>query len=150
MTKSDNPKISIIIRTKNEEKWLKACLTAISRQTYVNHEVVLVDNNSEDKTVEIANSFGVQKFVTIDDYNPGQALNLGVASSSGAICVFLSAHCIPAHKNWLVRLCSPILSGRVLASYGRQIPTSNTSADNRRDLLMTFGKEPHMQRLDFY
>ena len=56
------PKISIIIRTKNEERWILKCLEQIKRQTLKDYEVILVDNNSTDKTVEKAHLAGVKKF----------------------------------------------------------------------------------------
>ena len=40
------PKISIIIRTKNEERWILKCLEQIKRQTLKDYEVILVDNNT--------------------------------------------------------------------------------------------------------
>ena len=43
---------SIIIRTKNEERWINSCLDSIYNQTYKNFEIILVDNLSNDKTVE--------------------------------------------------------------------------------------------------
>ena len=41
-------KVSIIIRTLNEERWIAACLRSVSRQNYQNYEVIVVDNNSTD------------------------------------------------------------------------------------------------------
>ena len=43
-------KISIIVRTKNEERWIGHCLKAIYEQDYPSFEVILVDNNSTDNT----------------------------------------------------------------------------------------------------
>ena len=37
---------SIIIRTKNEERWISSCLAAVFKQTYDNFEVIIVDNLS--------------------------------------------------------------------------------------------------------
>ena len=54
--------VSIIIRTKNEERWIGQCLDAISKQTYKNFEIILVDNLSHDKTVDKANDFGFKTF----------------------------------------------------------------------------------------
>lgn len=141
--------ISIIIRTKNEEKWLKATLNALKCQTYNNYEVVLVDNNSKDRTVDIARSYGCKKVISLDSYNPSKALNLGVKQADGDICIFLSAHCVPANEYWIEELVSPIVSGTTKCSYGRQIPTSMSNPDNTRDLLIAFGKESIIQKLDF-
>ena len=56
-----NPKVSIIIRTKNEERWISKCLKAIRKQKFQDYEIILVDNNSNDKTVEKAKLEGVKK-----------------------------------------------------------------------------------------
>ena len=45
--------ISIIIRTKNEERWIESCLEKIYDQKRVNFEIVIVDNYSTDKTTKI-------------------------------------------------------------------------------------------------
>ena len=45
-------KISIIIRTKNEERWIEQCLKKIFDQSYDNFEVIIVDNNSKDNTLQ--------------------------------------------------------------------------------------------------
>ena len=39
------PLCSIIIRTKNEERWIGPCLNAINRQSYTNYEIIIVDNS---------------------------------------------------------------------------------------------------------
>ena len=44
------PEISIIIRTKNEERWIDSCLEKIFNQKNQNFEIILVDNCSTDKT----------------------------------------------------------------------------------------------------
>ena len=45
------PLVSIIIRTKNEERWIDHCLSAIETQNMRDYEIILVDNNSEDRSV---------------------------------------------------------------------------------------------------
>ena len=44
-----NPLVSIIIRTKNEERWITLCLNAVFSQSYKNFEVIIIDNNSTDQ-----------------------------------------------------------------------------------------------------
>ena len=72
-------KISIIVRTKNEERWIGHCLKAIYEQDYPSFEVILVDNNSTDNTLEIAKRFPIKKFLNIDKFVPGKAIDLGVS-----------------------------------------------------------------------
>lgn len=58
----NHPKISVVIPAYNEEKDLGECLESFKKQTFPssNFEVIVVDNNSTDKTVQIAQSYGVR------------------------------------------------------------------------------------------
>eukprot|EP01026_Neomeris_dumetosa_P037162 TRINITY_DN30092_c0_g1_i1.p1 TRINITY_DN30092_c0_g1~~TRINITY_DN30092_c0_g1_i1.p1 ORF type:complete len:113 (+),score=6.45 TRINITY_DN30092_c0_g1_i1:90-428(+) len=87
-----NPKVSIIIRTKNEEKWIGSCLDAVFRQSFRDFEVVLVDNSSTDRTVEKAKKYPIT-LVELEEFLPGKAINDGVRASKGEILVILSGHC---------------------------------------------------------
>lgn len=143
------PLVSIIIRTKNEERWIGACLRAVFSQTYRNFEVVLVDNNSTDKTVAKASAFDI-KLVTIDEFRPGDAINRGIEASSGEILVCLSGHCIPTNDKWLRSLVSNFDEDEVAGVYGRQEPMAFTSDLDKRDLLITFGLDRRVQIKDSF
>jgi glycosyltransferase involved in cell wall biosynthesis len=60
---SKNPLVSILISTKNSEKYLAACLDSVKSQTYKNWEVILVDNYSTDKTRDIAKAVTKQIYI---------------------------------------------------------------------------------------
>ena len=94
----NKPKVSIIIRTKNEERWITACLDAVFSQNYKDFEVIIVDNKSNDRTLDKIKSFNIQKIVSIDQYLPGKALNAGIKESVGEYIVCLSSHCIPVNN----------------------------------------------------
>ena len=49
--------MSVVIRTKNEERYLGQVLKILRQQTYKNFEVIIVDDNSEDKTIKIAQKY---------------------------------------------------------------------------------------------
>lgn len=74
--------ISIIIRTKNEERWITSYSQAVFDQEEKDIEVIVVDNHSTDKTVEKAKRFPV-KVLDVDDYLPGKALNVGFKEARG-------------------------------------------------------------------
>lgn len=141
--------VSLIIRSKNEEKWIKLVLESIKNQTIKNFEIILVDNDSTDNTVKIAKSYDVKKIFKIKKFLPGLALNKGCNLANGKYLVFLSAHCIPENKNWLKNLISNIdEKKKIIASYGRQLPLSYSNPNDVRDLLITFGKENRIQSED--
>ncbi len=54
--------VSITIPTYNSEKTLKKTLQSIKAQTYPYIELILVDSNSTDKTLEIAEEFGAKVY----------------------------------------------------------------------------------------
>ncbi|HAZ11721.1 MAG: hypothetical protein A2X86_18525 [Bdellovibrionales bacterium GWA2_49_15] len=143
------PLVSIIIRSKNEERWIKHCLEAVYEQTYKNFEVILVDNLSTDGTLQKAAKFPV-KIVNLEKYLPGHSLNFGIEHSKGEILVFLSGHCIPVNNTWLGNLVTALADDKIAGVYGRQLPMSFTAAQDKRDLLITFGLDEKIQKKDSF
>ena len=114
---------SIIIRTYNESKYLEELLKAIQsqRSSAVDHEIIVVDSGSTDRTVNIALKFGCRIVrISKEDFTFGRSLNYGCEAASGAILVFVSGHCVPTNSSWLQELCSPLVDGHVAYTYGRQ------------------------------
>lgn len=142
-------KASIIIRTRNEERWIAACLRNVFGQEHAPDEVILVDNRSSDHTVARARNFDV-KVVDVDEYLPGKALNAGVRASSGDMIVCLSGHCVPADRFWLGNLLRNLDDPGVAGVYGRQQPLSYSSDLDKRDLLTIFGLDRKVQRRDSF
>jgi rhamnosyltransferase len=144
------PEISIILRTKNEERWIAHCLKMIYKQDYSDFEVILVDNASTDHTVKVASRFPLTTVVNIKKYLPGLALNEGIRASTGQFIVCLSAHCIPKEKNWLSKLRSNFDNEKVAGVYGRQLPLSFSNDVDKRDLLIVFGQDRRIQIKDYF
>ena len=142
-------KISIIIRTKNEERWISHCLQSVFKQKYPSFEVILVDNESSDSTLEIAKRFPIKKFITIKEFFPGKAINLGIKSSEGQLICCISSHCVPKNNDWLSHLSSNLIDHPEIGGvYGRQIPTSFTEDIDKRDLVIVFGRDKRIQEKD--
>ena len=150
MVTANKNKISIIIRTKNEEKWLPYCLEMIAKQDYQDFEVILVDNKSVDNTIAIAKRFNVNQIIEIDKFIPGLALNMGIRASTGNFIVCLSAHCVPKDENWLSKLYANFDNPDVAGVYGRQLPINSTDPVDKRDLLIVFGKDKRIQTKDSF
>ena len=126
--------VSIIIRSKDEEKWIGSCLKSIFEQNYKNFEVILVDNYSKDKTLSIAKKFSL-KIIKIKKFLPGKAINQGIKMSKGNIIVCISAHCIPTNKFWLGNLIKGLKKKDVGAIYGRQEPLSFSNPLDKRQVM---------------
>jgi cellulose synthase/poly-beta-1,6-N-acetylglucosamine synthase-like glycosyltransferase len=144
-----SPLVSVIVRAKNEERWIAPCLRAVFNQTYRHIEVVLVDNQSTDQTVRRAQEFPVT-VVPIADFTPGRAINDGVRASRGEIIVCLSGHCVPVNNVWLETLIRNLADPIVAGVYGRQQPLSYSSDFDKRDLLTVFGLDRKVQIRDSF
>jgi len=146
---TDPPLVSLIIRTKNEERWIHACLRAVFGQTYRNIEVILVDNGSTDRTLMRAQEFPV-RVVHIEKFLPGKAINDGIRASTGSILVCLSGHCIPVNTTWLENLVRDLADPTVAGVYGRQEPLAFSSDFDKRDLVTVFGLDKKVQVKDSF
>jgi GT2 family glycosyltransferase len=94
MISEDNHKVSIIVVNWNGERFLKDCLGALSNQSYVNCEIVLVDNGSSDDSVRFAReNFPEVKIVGLSEnkgFTGGNAAGLEVAK--GAYIALVNNH----------------------------------------------------------
>lgn len=144
------PKVSVVIRTKNEESWVGPCLDMVFRQDYPDFEVIVVDNESTDHTLEIVRRYPVAKVVTLSRFKPGLSLNLGIRASTGRLVACLSSHCIPRGTDWLARLVDGFADPAVAGVYGRQLPLAFSGAIDKRDLLTVFGLDRRIQVKDYF
>lgn len=78
-------KLSLIIPVYNEERHIGACLDAIAKQTVMPLEVIVVDNNCSDRTVEIAKSYKFVRVVTETRQGRGYARTAGFNAAKGDI-----------------------------------------------------------------
>lgn len=133
------PETSIIIRTFNEEKDIGNLLGAIKEQDYKDYEIVLVDSGSTDRTLEIARSF-CDKIVRIEsrDFTFGYSLNVGCKQANGKYLVFVSAHVLPANRQWLTNLLASFRDEKTAMVYGRQLGTKESKFSERRDFQKFF------------
>ncbi len=102
----DSMKISVIIVCYNEIHNIKRCLNSIYAINYLqnNYEVIVIDNNSNDGTLEIIRSFAERhnnlKLFVNKHRSIAKSRNLGISKASFPFIAFTDADCqVP--KNWL-------------------------------------------------
>lgn len=125
---TNNPLVSIIIRTYNEEEKIRRCLTAVFRQkTKISYEVIVIDSGSDDYTLSIVKQFPRISIIRTNktDFSYGRALNVAADQANGKYLACLSAHAIP-DDNWLNHLAAGFNDQCLAGAYSRQV------ADNSR------------------
>jgi len=83
--------LSIIIITKNEEKYLPKLLNSIKKQDFKDYEIIVSDAGSTDKTVAIAEKFGCK---VVKGGIPTVGRNNGAKHAKGDIFLFLDSDVI--------------------------------------------------------
>ena len=141
---------TVVIRVKNEERWIGYAIQSVLDHL-VKPEIVIVDNNSTDKTIDIvkffaenpnlnneANNYSKIKIVNIANYSPGKALNLGVKNASKKYIMILSAHCILKKFNE-INILKDLKKNACV--FGNQIPVWNGKKISKRYLWSHFSNK---------
>lgn len=133
------PYVSIIIPVLNGEKFIERCLQSLVVLNYPKEcfEIILVDNGSTDKTVEIVRNYQKDN---IDDINirlcfediksSYVARNLGIRESKGDIIAFTDIDCI-VDKEWLANIIQGFSDKTVGGIAGDILPESKDSLVER-------------------
>lgn len=92
--------ISIVIRNRNEAKALDNILSIITSLYSGDYdEIIIVDNNSTDNSIEVANKYKC-KVINIQNFTYGKATNLGIETALSKYVLLLSSHAVPIGKSF--------------------------------------------------
>ncbi|MDA8630432.1 glycosyltransferase [Flavobacteriaceae bacterium] len=86
--------VSVIINCRNSEKFLNQCINSVVNQTYKNLQIIIVDNQSEDNTKEIINSYHdnrINYFNTLSNLSLGAARNFAIEKTNGEFIAFVDS-----------------------------------------------------------
>ncbi len=90
---------SIIIPVYNAENYILTCLKATQNQTCRNIEIIVIDDGSEDGTLELCNKIAQEdkriKVIKMDNGGVSAARNYGISQASGDYIVFFDADDYP-------------------------------------------------------
>jgi len=126
-------KVSIIIPTRNEEKYISKVLDSLIAQDYPkeNIEIVVVDAMSIDGTRKIIEKYQQNnKFIKLLN-NPNEftpfAFNIGIKNSSGDIIIFMGAHTTYS-SNYVSTIVKYLSVGKAecVGSIAYTLPGNNT------------------------
>lgn len=136
-------KVSIIIPTYNEEDVIGECLKSLSKQSFGETEIIVVDDGSNDQTQGVlqkgVGSYGIQVF-TQDHKGAGAARNLGVSKAKGVVLVFVDAD-MTFEKDFIKNLTAPISRGDSKGTWSKEEYVSNWDSELARSWNINEGWE---------
>jgi GT2 family glycosyltransferase len=108
-------KISVVVPTMNEEKYIQPCLDSLQGQTYQDFEVVAIDA-SKDSTPQICSAAG---WKVVKQVSKGVSLGRaeGFAATAGEIIACTDADTVP-EKQWLETVAQVFANDKVVCAYG--------------------------------
>lgn len=123
--------VSVVIRARDEAEPLRRILEVLKHQTSPNWEeieVIVVDNESRDNTVEVVQKYGA-KIVNIprDAFTYPKSMNLGMAAAETPYAVLTVAHAVPQGTQWLGAALKHFNDPTVAAVYGPEIPLKDST-----------------------
>ena len=100
------PFASILLVTKNGERYLEECLAGIfSQKVDFPFEVIAVDSGSTDRTLSILSRYSVRIHqIKPSDFGHGRTRNFAAGLARGKFIVFLTQDATPANGQWLGEL----------------------------------------------
>jgi glycosyltransferase involved in cell wall biosynthesis len=108
---SGNPKVSVVIPTYNCDLYINEAIDSVLEQTFSDYEIIIVDNSSTDRTVELIESYSDSRVQLVSCQNNGiiaKSRNIGVSISQGEFLAFLDGDDLWYPQK--LEICIPLLS----------------------------------------
>jgi len=119
------PKVSVIVPAYNEEKVIGKTIESLIETKYPKKEIIVVDDGSKDKTLEIAKRYTDHiKVLHKENGGKSSALNLGIVYSTGEIIVIVDADTIIG-RNSIKELLKGFLTHKDVAAVAGNVKVRN-------------------------
>lgn len=107
------PLVSVIVLNYNGESIIRRCIDSLLAQSYTNFEIIVVDNNSTDRSLSIISGYLKTGRITLVRSSrnlgvPG-GRNLGLLRAEGAVVAFIDNDGF-AHRDWLAEGLKTLLA----------------------------------------
>ena len=119
---SEQPVVSVIVPARNEEVNLRTCLESLVAQEGITFELIVVDDNSTDRTREIAESFAKARVVDAGPLPPNwtgknNAMTVGARQAKGKWLLFTDADTVHKPRSLARAVAEGEEYGAALLSY---------------------------------
>ncbi len=125
------PKVSVIIVSYNGQKLLEKCLDSLSNITYDNFEIILVDNNSSDNTIQFVSKHFPSIIIIKLNSNKGFAEpnNIAAKIAKGDYLLFLNNDTVVT-PNFISEMIKAIQSDQTIGMCQSLLLKPNGSIDS--------------------
>lgn len=137
---NNEPLVSIIIINYNGKNHLEKCMKSLSEINYENYQIILVDNNSSDDSIEFVTTFYPKvEIIKLDaNYGFAEPNNIGVQNANGTFLLFLNNDTIVT-PNFLTTLVKVAKNDPEIAICQSLLLRQNGDIDSSGDFVDTFG-----------
>src|SRR3989442_1648280 len=112
--------VSVIICVYNAADTLEDCLSSLSRLTYPDFEVIVVNDGSRDRTADVARRHAFVRLVDVERGGLSAARNAGLACARGEIVAYTDGD-VRVDPEWLTHLVQPFLTSDVVGAGGPNV-----------------------------
>ena len=103
------PRVSVVVCAYNAERTMEDCLASLEHLNYPDYEVIVVNDGSKDRTLEITERFGYCRIISQPNKGLSVARNVGAEAATGEIVAYTDSDCV-ADPDWLAYLVAKMES----------------------------------------
>src|SRR5438552_12350123 len=120
------PRVSVVVCSYNAERTMEACLASLETLDYPDYEVIVVNDGSKDRTLEISERFPFCRIISQPNKGLSVARNVGAEAASGEIVAYTDSDCV-ADPDWLTYLVAKMETSNLAACGGPNFPPPEDS-----------------------
>jgi glycosyltransferase involved in cell wall biosynthesis len=120
------PRVSVVVCAYNAARTMDACLAALAVLNYPDYEVIVVNDGSRDRTLEIAESYPYCRIISQPNRGLSVARNVGAEAATGEIVAYTDSDCV-ADPDWLTYLVAKMEASGLAACGGPNFPPPEDS-----------------------
>ena len=142
----ETPKISVIVPMYNAEKYLSLCINSILAQTFKDFELILIDDCSKDKTLEVAKSFNDSRIKILQNEKnfgtPGATRNVGIDAARGEYIYFCDNDDVILPNALEIFYSTAKINNADVSTTKKSYYAQNPDFSDMKDIKVTFNPNP--------
>ncbi|MBV9862301.1 MAG: glycosyltransferase [Alphaproteobacteria bacterium] len=120
------PRVSVVVCAYNAERTMDQCLASLETLAYPDYEVIVVNDGSNDRTLEIAERYPYCRIISQPNKGLSVARNVGAEAADGEIVAYTDSDCV-ADPDWLTYLVGKMEANGLAACGGPNFPPPEDS-----------------------